>query len=226
MTPAAPVLRLDGVHKSFSGAGGAVSVLHGVDLCVERGEFLMITGPSGSGKTTLLNLAALLDRPTGGQVWFDGQAVSGLAESALCALRKRRVGVVFQRFCLLPRRTALENVLFRFRYLDGASSEARAAAGQALEQVGLREAMDRPARVLSAGEMQRVAIARAVAVPPDLLVADEPTGNLDAAATDRVMACFRELNRSGITILLVTHNERLLPYASRHLQCRNGALTS
>lgn len=221
-----PVLSMAGVRKSFPSPAGRVEVLKGVDLDIRRGEFLIITGPSGSGKTTLLNLGALLDFPTVGCVVFDGEDVSGLDEDRLCAFRKRAVGVVFQRFCLLPRRSALENVLFRFRYVGGDDHENRRAAREALETVGLADAADRPARVLSAGEMQRVAIARAVALRPDLLVADEPTGNLDAAAGRLVMECFRRLNEAGLTLLLVTHNEGLLRYASRRLVCAEGVLKS
>ncbi|MBU1693074.1 MAG: ABC transporter ATP-binding protein [Verrucomicrobia bacterium] len=217
---------MDGVCKSFPSPAGRVEVLKGVDLEIRRGEFVMITGPSGSGKTTLLHIGALLDFPTVGRVLFDGQEVSGLEEDRLCGLRKRTVGVVFQRFCLLSRRTALENVLFRFRYVGGEDRENRRAAVEALETVGLAEAADRPARVLSAGEMQRVAIARAIALRPDLLLADEPTGNLDAASAVSVMECFRRLNEAGLTVLLVTHNEGLLRYASRHLVCAEGVLKS
>jgi putative ABC transport system ATP-binding protein len=145
-------------------------------------------------------------------------------EEALCAVRKHKIGMVFQRFCLLPNRSALENVLFRFRYVEGLNGEARTLALKALATVGLSGIADRPARKLSAGEMQRVAIARAVALKPDLLVADEPTGNLDKDSSDIVMGCFRTLNEQGITVLMVTHNEALKAYASRQLVCRDGAL--
>ncbi len=221
---AAPVLEMRGVRKSFPSPQGPVDVLRGVDLAVAPGEFVVVTGPSGSGKSTFLNLAGLLDHPTGGSVRFGGYEVSTLDEAALSRVRGRRIGVVFQRFCLLPRRSALENVLFRFRYLDEGEARARERAAAALEMVGLAHAAERPARLLSAGEMQRVAVARAVAVKPDLLVADEPTGNLDHEATDGVMDCFRRLNGEGITVLMVTHNEGLLEYASRHLKCRDGVL--
>jgi putative ABC transport system ATP-binding protein len=219
-----PVLEMRGVRKSFLAPQGAVDVLRGVDLVVSPGEFLMVTGPSGSGKTTLLNIASLLDQPTAGEVLFRGERVSDMDEEALCDVRKHRMGMVFQRFCLLPHRTAFENVLFRFRYVDEEEGDARNRAAAALETVGLAAVADRTTRKLSVGEMQRVAIARAVALRPDLLVADEPTGNLDAATAEGVMDCFRRLNGQGITILMVTHNESLLSYASRHLKCRNGAL--
>ena len=219
------VLEMKDVWKSFASPAGQVDVLRGVSLSVGVGEFVMVTGPSGSGKSTLLNLVALLDRPSRGRVVFDGVDVTGDDEKLLSDLRKHKVGTVFQRFCLLPRRSALENVLFRFRYLEMDPAEALSRSRAALAEVGLEYAADRPARLLSAGEMQRVAIARAVALRPVLLVADEPTGNLDKAATVEVMKCLQRLNGEGLTILMVTHNEGLLPFASRHTVCGSGILT-
>ena len=224
MRGSSPVLQMSGVIKSFPSPSGPVDVLKHIDLVIDPGEFVLITGPSGSGKTTLLNLAALMDHPTAGEVLFDGVSVSAMNEEALCAVRKHKIGMVFQRFCLLPNRSALENVLFRFRYVEGMNGEARTLALNALATVGLSGIADRQARRLSAGEMQRVAIARAVALKPDLLVADEPTGNLDKDSADVAMHCFRTLNEQGITVLMVTHNEALKVYASRHLVCRNGVV--
>jgi putative ABC transport system ATP-binding protein len=224
MNRSLPILQMRGVIKSFPSPVGSVEVLKGINLVMDRGDFLLITGPSGSGKTTLLNLAALLDSPTSGEVLFEGVDVSAMDEDALCVARKRRIGMVFQRFCLLPNRSVLDNVLFRFRYVEGMNGEARHLAAEALGTVGLIEIADRPARRLSAGEMQRVAIARAVASKPDLLVADEPTGNLDKGSADMVMNCFRTLNGRGVTVLMVTHNESLKTYATRYLVCKNGVL--
>ena len=224
MSSLLPVLQMSGVIKKFPSPFGPVEVLKGIDFTIRPGEFVLITGPSGSGKTTLLNLAALMDHPTAGEVLFDGARVSAMNEAALCAVRKHKIGMVFQRFCLLPNRSALENVLFRFRYVEGLNGEARELALKALATVGLSAIADRQARRLSAGEMQRVAIARAVALKPDLLVADEPTGNLDKDSADVAMHCFRTLNEQGITVLMVTHNEALKAYATRHVVCRNGAL--
>jgi putative ABC transport system ATP-binding protein len=218
------VLEMRRVTKEYPSPAGAVSVLRNVDLRVAPGEFVMVTGPSGSGKTTLLNIASLLDQPTSGDVLFKGESVSGVEDDRLCEARKLGIGMVFQRFHLLPNRSAIENVAFRFRYVGCDEGRTRRASEEALAGVGLMPQADRPARLLSAGEMQRVAIARAVALRPDLLVADEPTGNLDREATEDVMACFADLNRAGLTILMVTHNEALLPHASRHLTCRNGVL--
>lgn len=226
MSGLSPVLEMRGVLKRFPSPSGPVAVLKGINLVIQPGEFVLLTGPSGSGKTTLLNLASLMDHPTEGEVRFDGINVSAMNEDALCQVRKHKIGMVFQRFCLLPNRSALDNVLFRFRYVEGLNGEAKALARSALATVGLSGVEDRLVRKLSAGEMQRVAIARAVALKPDLLVADEPTGNLDKDSAGIAMNCFRMLNGQGITVLMVTHNEALKAYASRHLVCRNGTLNS
>ena len=223
-TPAAPILALQGVGKSYPGAAGPVPVLHGVDLAVAGGEFLAITGPSGSGKTTLLNLVALLDRPSAGRILFEGRDVALLDDAQQAALRKTRMGMVVQDFHLLVHRSVLENVLFRFRYVATPRREALALARQALARVGLAVLADQPARLLSGGEMQRVAIARAIALPPRLLLADEPTGNLDAATAEQIMEHFCALHAAGITLLLVTHNPALLRYTRRRLVCRDGTL--
>lgn len=223
-TASQPVLSLERVTKVFATARTAVTVLREVDLILRAGDFVTVTGPSGAGKTTLLNLAALLDRPTAGRVAFDGRDVSRLDDAGLGALRKHRVGMVFQRFCLLSHRTVLENVLFRFRYLEIPRAEAIERARAALADMGLTSHTDQPARLLSGGEMQRTAIARAIALPSDLLVVDEPTGNLDAASAGDVMQRFAELNRRGMTILLATHNTAWLRYGSRHVACRDGTV--
>jgi putative ABC transport system ATP-binding protein len=221
---AAPILTLTDVSKSFATPHGATRVLQSVSLAIYPGEFVALTGPSGSGKTTFLNLAALLDRPTSGTIEFGGQEVSALDEPGMNRLRKHRIGMVFQRFCLLSHRTVLENVLFRFRYLDVPRTRAVSLARQALEEMNLTPHADQPARLLSGGEMQRTAIARAVAEPPDLLLVDEPTGNLDRDSAEGVMTCFQKLNRRGITILLATHNPALLKYCNRSLVCRDGTV--
>ena len=223
--PASPILSMENVSKSFETPHGQVTVLRSVNMALLAGEFAAITGPSGSGKTTFLNLAALFDRPTGGTIHFGMQTVSELDESRVNELRKHRIGMVFQRFCLMSRRTVLENVLFRFRYLDVPRAEALRLARRALAELDLTRHADLPARLLSGGEMQRTAIARAVALPPDLLLVDEPTGNLDRAAAEGVMQCFQSLNRRGIAILLATHNAALLKYCGRRFACREGTLT-
>lgn len=220
----APILEMKRVTKSFPTPAGRVDVLRGVDVSVFPGEFVTISGPSGSGKSTFLNVAALLDSPSGGTLLFDGVDFSRMDEADLCRRRKERVGMVFQKYCLLPHRTAYENVLFRFRYLAAGPADAARRAREALDALGLASVAFTPARLLSGGEMQRVAIARAIASPPALLAADEPTGNLDAAAARAVMECLRKLNRDGMTVLMVTHNESLLAYGTRHMRCRDGRI--
>jgi putative ABC transport system ATP-binding protein len=217
-------LRLEGVRKSFRGAAGPVEVLGGVTLALAAGEFGVITGPSGSGKTTLLMVAGLLLPADGGRVWFDGRETSGCSEGELAEVRKHGVGMVFQKFCLMPHRSALDNVLFRFRYLAHDARAARKLSEAALERVGLADKAKQAARLLSAGEMQRVAIARALALPPKLLLADEPTGNLDPDSAARVMNLFRELNRAGMSILLVTHNAEWAAPGTTHWTMRAGHL--
>lgn len=218
------LLTMENVSKSFPTPRGPAQVLQSVNLIIHPGEFVAVTGPSGSGKTTFLNLAALLDRPSTGAIHFAGQAVSALNEPGMNQLRKYRIGMVFQRFCLLSHRTVLENILFRFRYLDIPRPQALTLARQALEEMNLTPHADQPARLLSGGEMQRTAIARAVAAPPDLLLVDEPTGNLDRESAEGVMNCFQRLNQRGITILLATHNPALLKYCNRSLACHEGTV--
>ncbi len=221
----APILEFKNVSKAYSNGDSTQKVLHGVNLSVYPGDFCAITGPSGSGKSTFLNLCALLDEPSAGEIFFNDQATSGLTESALSMLRKKNVGMVFQQYCLLPYRSVLENVLFRFRYLEVDKAEALRMAKYALAKVGMSSFLDKPTHLLSGGEMQRVGIARAIALKPRLLVADEPTGNLDSSAAKQVMRCLNDLGQQeDIAILLVTHNESLLDYASRHLRCKDGNL--
>ncbi len=165
-----------------------------------------------------------MDYPTCGKVLLEGQDVLELDDSDLCQLRKRKIGMVFQNYYLLPHRSVLENVLFRFRYLDHDRCDAERRALQALEAMDLADIAQRPARLLSGGEMQRVAIARALVLEPRLLLADEPTGNLDWDSANVVMNCFRELNEAGMTIVMVTHNEALLEFGTRHLVCRAGSI--
>jgi len=221
----ADILQFRDVNKSFRASHGSVDVLHSVNLSLTQGEFAMITGPSGSGKSTFLHLAALLDVPTSGNLAFEEQEVASFQSAELCDLRKNSIGIVFQKYYLLSHRSVFENVLFRFRYLDCSSSDARTKVGQALEMMHLSAIADRPARLLSGGEMQRVAIARAVALMPKLLIADEPTGNLDSSTANSVMDYLRMLNQAGLTILMATHNDSFLKYCTRHLVCNDGRIS-
>ncbi|MBM4153976.1 MAG: ATP-binding cassette domain-containing protein [Lentisphaerae bacterium] len=202
------VLSLRGVSRTFRTAARVVEVLKRVDLEARRGRLLAVAGPSGCGKTTLLHIAALLDAPDAGERIFDGIDVSGLGGADLARLRRERIGMVFQRFHLLPHRSALENVAFRFRYTTVPAREARERAREALDSVGLSAVAHTPARLLSGGEMQRVAVARALALPPLLLLADEPTGNLDADAARHVMDLLAGCRPRGIAVLVATHNPR------------------
>ncbi|MDR0994099.1 MAG: ABC transporter ATP-binding protein [Verrucomicrobiota bacterium] len=218
-------LCMEGVWKGFrTPSGRRVNVLRGVDFSLASGAFGVITGPSGSGKTTLLMLAGLLQAPDAGRIRLEGQDVSRLDGRALAGCRKNKVGMVFQKFHLLPHRTVLENVGFRFRYLSTSAKEARQLSEAALERVGLADKLRQDARLLSAGEMQRVAIARALAKPPALLLADEPTGNLDAASAEQIISLFRDFNRSGMSILLVTHNPEWIAPDTRHWVMQDGQL--
>lgn len=217
-----PVLSLTAVDKWFGKGEQAVRVLDGVHLDVDAGDFLVVTGPSGSGKSTLLHLAALLDAPSAGRISLLGEDVTTADERRLSAVRAEQLGMVFQRYALLGRRTALENVMFRFRYTRFSPREARERAAEALARVHLSHVARREARLLSGGEMQRVAIARAIAARPAVLLADEPTGNLDADAARAVMDVFGELNAAGLSIVMVTHNLDLLPWATRHRQLAGG----
>ncbi len=225
MNSSTDILQLHDVNKSFWASHGSVDVLHSVSLSLAKGEFAIVTGPSGSGKSTFLHLAALLDVPSSGELFFEENETASLQDDELCDLRKNSIGIVFQKYYLLPHRSVFENILFRFRYLDYSSSEAKKKANEALEMMHLDAIADRPARLLSGGEMQRVAIARAVALMPKLLIADEPTGNLDSSSANAVMDYLRMLNQAGLTILMATHNESFLKYCSRHLICNDGRIT-
>ncbi len=222
-----PVLRMEGVRKRFRAADGRdVEILRGIDLTLPRGAYAVVTGPSGSGKTTFLMVAGLLLPPDAGTFRFDGRDVTALPDRARTDLRKTAVGTVFQKFCLIPGRSALANVELRFRYLSDPPADIRARALAALDRVGLADKARQPARLLSAGEMQRVAIARAIVHPPTLLLADEPTGNLDTASAARIMDLFAALNRAGTTLLLVTHHPAwTAPASALRLTLANGLLS-
>ena len=224
--PSTDCLRMEGVRKSFRGPDGRpVEILHGIDLSLPRGGYAVVTGPSGSGKTTFLMVAGLLLPPDAGRMWFAGRDVPSLGERERTEVRKTGVGVVFQKFCLVPGRSALANVELRFRYLRRPAGEVRRCSLEALARVGLAGKAKQAARLLSAGEMQRVAIARAIALPPELLLADEPTGNLDPDTAARIMELFAELNRDGIAVMVVTHHpEWKAPESARRMVLREGRL--
>jgi putative ABC transport system ATP-binding protein len=204
--------------------GATVEAVRGVDLSIGRGEFVAVMGPSGSGKSTLLNLVAGLDRPTAGEVWLDGQRIDRMSEAALAKLRRRKVGVVFQFFNLIPTLSATENVELPMLLIGRRRRAARRTAGGLLAGLGLAGKQDAAPNQLSGGQQQRVALARALANSPDLLVADEPTGNLDSAAARDVLSLLREAHARGQTLLLVTHDARVAAAADRVISMRDGTV--
>jgi putative ABC transport system ATP-binding protein len=225
-TPSAPcVIRLEGVTKVYRTGRTALRALAGVDLAVAPGDMLAIMGPSGSGKSTLMNMIGCLDTPTSGSYELDGVRVDRLDRNALADLRNRKLGFVFQGFNLLPRTSALENVELPLLYdRSGRWRDTRALARAALERVGLGDRLDQQPSELSGGQQQRVAIARAMVTEPTVLLADEPTGNLDSRTSIEIMGLFQALNEQGITILLVTHEHDIAQYAKRLVELRDGRL--
>lgn len=220
------MLALQDVSRVYAHGAIRVEALRGTSLEVFRGEFVAICGPSGSGKTTLMNILGCLDRPTAGRYALEDVEVEGLPDDALARLRNRRIGFVFQTFNLLPRMTALRNVELPMVYAGVPRADRGTRALEALEAVGLSaRATHRPAE-LSGGEQQRVAIARALVNRPALVLADEPTGNLDVRAADEILALLRRLNREGTTLILVSHNPRVAAQAERVITLEDGRIVS
>ena len=218
------MIELSAVTRSYAMGGSEVRALAGVDLGVGAGEFVAITGPSGSGKSSLLNLLGCLDRPSSGHYRLDGEAVATLDDERVSDLRSRKIGFVFQSFFLLPRLTVLENVLLPLRYARAADPGAAVRARQLLERVGLSDRLGHRPSELSGGQQQRAAIARALIRQPRLLLADEPTGNLDSKCTADVLRLFEELHGEGQTIVLVTHDADVAARAPRHVRLRDGRI--
>jgi len=216
------LIRLEQVTRAYRIGARTLYALRDVSLMIEAGEFVAIVGPSGSGKSTLLNLIGGIDKPNEGQVWVDGVRVDTMSENALAKWRGHKIGIVFQFFQLLPTLTAIENVMLPMELRNTFADERRARAWMALERVGLRERAVQLPSELSGGEQQRVAIARALVNDPPILLADEPTGNLDTETGERVVALLEELHRAGKTIVLVTHEETLARAASRIIRVRDG----
>jgi ABC-type lipoprotein export system ATPase subunit len=220
------LVRIRGMTKLYH-TGGDVMALRGVDLSVRTGEFVAIIGASGSGKSTLLNMLGCLDRPTGGEYWLAGHHVNELDADQLADLRNEVLGFVFQSFHLLPRLTALENVMLPLTYDRAHRIEnPREAAIKALTRMGLGDRMDHKPAQLSGGQQQRVAIARALVNSPRLLLADEPTGNLDSHMAQEILDVFAELNREGATVLMITHDPNIAKRALRVVEIRDGLIVS
>lgn len=218
------LVELKNIKKSFLLGGEEVEILHGVNLSVEEGEFVAMMGPSGSGKSTTMNILGCLDRPTGGEYLLGGVRVAEMDSDELAHIRNRMIGFVFQGFNLLPKTTALENVELPLLYAGVPRSERHEKAKQALIEMGLQERLYHEPSQLSGGQQQRVAIARGIVNRAPILMADEPTGNLDSKTSDEIMALFRRLNDEGMTIILVTHEYDVALYAKRILHFRDGLI--
>jgi len=220
------MIKIRNLCKSFQRPGEAVlKVLDDVDFSVDEGEFVAIVGPSGSGKSTLMNILGLLDRPDSGDYELNGRSIAELSPEERARVRNETIGFVFQQFHLLPRTTATENVELPMLYSTYSDADIRRLAREALCRVGLEERLSHYPSELSGGQQQRVAIARAIVNGPGVVLADEPTGNLDRKSGRQIMDLFRELNRNGSTILLITHDDAIAKLASRVVHIDNGQLT-
>ncbi len=218
------VIKLDNIRRVFGEGDHQVEALRGVSFVIADGEFVAIMGASGSGKSTCMNLLGCLDRPTSGTYLLDGIDTAGMAPDQLAEVRNKKLGFVFQGFNLLPRTTARENVELPLVYAGVPTSERHQRSLAALERVGLAERVNHTSAQLSGGQQQRVAIARALVNQPAVILADEPTGNLDTVTTHEIMQLFTDLNRQGITIVMITHEPEVAEYASRRITFRDGAI--
>jgi len=217
-----PIIRIRDLTRHYEMGTETVQALRGVSLDIDRNEYLAIMGPSGSGKSTMMNMIGCLDTPTGGEYWLNGQEVSQLSDDQLARVRTKEIGFVFQTFNLLPRATSLHNVELPLVYAGVSSRERRSRASAALGRVGLGNRMDHRPNELSGGQRQRVAIARALVNEPSILLADEPTGNLDSTTSEEIMQVFAELHRQGQTIIMVTHEADIAAHADRTVVLRDG----
>ncbi len=215
-----------GITRDYDMGGEVVHALRGVDIAIRRNEYVAIMGPSGSGKSTLMNVIGCLDTPSAGEYWLNGMLVSDMNDDALARVRNREIGFVFQTFNLLPRATALHNVELPLVYAGVSSTERRRRAEEALDRVQLADRMDHRPNELSGGQRQRVAIARALVNRPAILLADEPTGNLDSSTSEEIMRVFEELARDGQTVIMVTHESEIAAHARRIVVLLDGRVES
>jgi putative ABC transport system ATP-binding protein len=220
------LIQVDDVWKTYQVGQQQVHALRGLSVDIAQGEYTALMGPSGSGKSTLMNMLGCLDTPTSGRYRLAGEDVGTLDDDALADIRNRRIGFVFQTFNLMPRYTALENVALPLVYAGASRADREARAREVLEQVGLADRMDHRPNELSGGQRQRVAVARALVNRPDLLLADEPTGNLDTKTSLEIMALFGEIHAAGNTVVLVTHEEDIAAYAHRVVRLRDGVVSA
>jgi putative ABC transport system ATP-binding protein len=215
-----------GIKREYDMGGEIVRALRGIDLAIGRNEYVAIMGPSGSGKSTLMNIIGCLDTPNGGEYWLNGQLVSTMSDDALARVRNKEIGFVFQTFNLLPRATALHNVELPLVYAGVSADERRRRAIEALEKVQLKDRMDHRPNELSGGQRQRVAIARALVNNPSILLADEPTGNLDSQTSEEIMRVFENLANTGQTVVMVTHEPDIAAHARRVVVLRDGLIST
>jgi len=220
------VIKIRGIKRDFPLGQEVVKVLKGIDLDIERGEYVALMGPSGSGKSTLMNLLGCLDTATAGQYHLNGKDVSNMGDDELAEIRNREIGFVFQTFNLLPRTTALENVALPMVYAGSSKSERTRRAEEVLTDVGLADRMDHKPNQLSGGQRQRVAVGRALVNKPSIILADEPTGNLDSKTSIEIMGLIGDIHAQGNTVILVTHEEEIANLAHRIIRLRDGMIES
>jgi len=220
------IIEIKDIKRNFALGSEVVYVLKGVNLEIQKGEYVALMGPSGSGKSTLMNILGCLDTPTSGHYTLNGKDVSKMDEKSLAEVRNKEIGFVFQTFNLLPRTTALDNVALPMVYAGKSKSERNRRAAEVLDQVGLSDRMDHHPNQLSGGQRQRVAVARALVNHPSIILADEPTGNLDTKTSIEIMALFDEIHAKGNTVILVTHEEDIAAHAHRIIRLRDGVVES
>lgn len=221
-----PLIQITNIKRDFVLGNEVVYVLKGIDLEINKGEYVALMGPSGSGKSTLMNLLGCLDTPTSGTYILNGKDVSKMHDDELAEIRNKEIGFVFQTFNLLPRTTALDNVALPMVYAGFSKSERKTRAEEVLNQVGLSDRMDHQPNQLSGGQRQRVAVARALVNNPSIILADEPTGNLDSKTSEEIMKLFGDIHKLGNTVIVVTHEEEVAAYAHRIIRLRDGLIES